>query len=487
MRQLAEPREVRAPSQEGHLQDTSFAQSPRVIAMWQAGRLCDVCVCVEERRFVAHQVVLASGSDMLAAAFSPEWSAHAAATDEANLRVLQLYDLPASGFERVLEFLYKGTCVVDEATLTPTLDAASRLQVWPLLRLGEAFLHERLDVSNAIDAWLLAEGLQLERLGAASRAMVLTHFERASLSDSFVNIDEARLRLLLSSEELSTPEEAVFAALVRWARHQEAQAAGQQAAAQAVAGEQAAGDVEAVLQARMAAAEAEVARAAGRAAGRAAAEAELEGEVREVDEMADLGRARHDLGELEREGAEVAEAEARGAGVQPAGVQPAGVQPAGEGEVEAVEAMEGEVEAVEAMEGEAEVEAEAAEAEHEAGVVAEEMEAEEMAAEVEMEAEVEVEMEMMADVMVDARGAMQVGAPGGPDGGAAPAHRAQVDAAEIAEEANLARSRRDLGGQSLRDRPPRQSLRDLVHELLYHVRLPLVSISYLQVSKQVGE
>lgn len=172
----------------GHqLEDPSFAQAERVVAMWRARLQVDVEVICEGRRFPAHRLVLASGSDMLAAAFAPEWRAAGG-----ELRPLELHDVPVDGFERALEFLYTGSCPVSEATLTPTLDAASRLQIWPLLRLGEAFLLERLDAENCVDAMLLAEGLQLKELKAAAKAKILTDFERASASTGFLSLDETR-------------------------------------------------------------------------------------------------------------------------------------------------------------------------------------------------------------------------------------------------------------------------------------------------------
>ena len=200
------------------LRDATFTQADRIIKMWRDGQLCDVAVSVEGRRFTAHRLVLASGSDMLAAAFAPEWQS----TEQP---LLELHDVPAAGFERCLEFLYTGACPVSEATLTPTLDAASRLQVWPLVRLGEQFLQERLDCSNCVDAMRLAEGLQLTRLAEAARQLLLSEFERACAADGFLELDQHRLRALLSSEMLVAPEEAVFDALIRWARHRGAPSA----------------------------------------------------------------------------------------------------------------------------------------------------------------------------------------------------------------------------------------------------------------------
>ena len=182
------------------LRDDSYQQSQRLVSMWRDGRLCDVEVLVDGRRFACHRVVLAAGSDMLAAAFSPEWVA-------SQSNELQLHDLPAAGFERALEFLYTGACPIGEATLTPLLDAASRLQIFPLLRLGETFLHERLEPGNCFDAWCLAENLQLTNLLEAARSMCYSDFERACTATGFLQIDEARLRSLLTTDGLVAAEE----------------------------------------------------------------------------------------------------------------------------------------------------------------------------------------------------------------------------------------------------------------------------------------
>ena len=104
------------------LEDATYSQSVHVVTMWRAGNMCDVDVRVEGRSFRAHQVILASGSDMLRAAFSPEWLS---SSGDDGVKVLTLSDVCADGFERVLEFLYTGTCAVGESTLTATLEAAS--------------------------------------------------------------------------------------------------------------------------------------------------------------------------------------------------------------------------------------------------------------------------------------------------------------------------------------------------------------------------
>ena len=194
---LPAPAPFHEPEVDGRLYDADFAQSPRLIAMWRAGRMCDVEVRIAGRSFLAHQLVLAAGSDMLAAAFSPAWSRsqdNDNADTEPAPRPLELYDIPTEGFENVLEFLYMGACLVSEATLTSTLDAASRLQISPLVRLGENYVLSRLDASNCVDAWLLAEGLQLERLANAARALTLEQFEEASLSDGLLRLELHHLR-----------------------------------------------------------------------------------------------------------------------------------------------------------------------------------------------------------------------------------------------------------------------------------------------------
>ena len=75
---------------------------------------------------------------MLRAAFSPEWLS---SSGDDGVKVLTLSDVCADGFERVLEFLYTGTCAVGESTLTATLEAASRLEVLPLLALQPQRVH----------------------------------------------------------------------------------------------------------------------------------------------------------------------------------------------------------------------------------------------------------------------------------------------------------------------------------------------------------
>ena len=188
------------------------AFAPKLVDKWKSGKgFTDTTVLVDGQSFAAHKVVLASGSTYFEGLFQSE-------TSDANAPALA--DTPASAFSPLLNFLYEGTCTVDQGLLVPLLRAANYLGVKPLeLSIGTA-LQARLLPSNALALWTLAEEAVLPLLEEAAKSLALTKFEE--LKESLA--EEAswdQVHALVSSDQLAArSEEAVFEAVVRYAEAQ---------------------------------------------------------------------------------------------------------------------------------------------------------------------------------------------------------------------------------------------------------------------------
>jgi len=73
----------------------------------ESGQLCDVTVWVDGKDFKAHRAVLAASSDMLNVMLLGQWA-------DSNDEVIKLYGVDRNSFEHLLNFMYKGSVVVDK-------------------------------------------------------------------------------------------------------------------------------------------------------------------------------------------------------------------------------------------------------------------------------------------------------------------------------------------------------------------------------------
>jgi len=181
---------------------------------YRAQQLCDCTVTVDGRAFLAHRCVLAAASDYFRVLMLSGGSASFADSQSA---ALELPELCATCFEAALEYVYTGSCSIDEAGLQTLLEVAGRLQLASLQGVVAEALEARLSVSNCVETWSFASDAALVRLEAAATAFVLKHFVEVSLGAS---LSPEMMGVLLRSEDIEASEEAVFSALVRWLRAQ---------------------------------------------------------------------------------------------------------------------------------------------------------------------------------------------------------------------------------------------------------------------------
>lgn len=128
---------------------------PAFVSLWKEGSMCDACVKVGGAdTFMAHRVVLASGSDYVAALIRNGSRFRNDAAD-----TIELPETSPVAFKSVLTFLYEGQCtlVADDAAIALVLQTAMLLQVTPLVSAAAAALESRLCATNCFQIWATAE------------------------------------------------------------------------------------------------------------------------------------------------------------------------------------------------------------------------------------------------------------------------------------------------------------------------------------------
>jgi len=192
------------------------AQPARMVEYFRQGKLTDVTILVDGRSYAAHRNVLAAASDYLDRLFAgPAW-----ADQEEPVRLSQVPG--AHTFAQILEYIYTGKCMTHEGDLISMLEAAHYLQIDPLLRALQDLVSRRVDSSNCLEAWSVADRYSLDKLSATAMQMALRSFEQVAASPSFLSMPIAFVRALILDDKLiAREEEPVFEAVVRWLHGQE--------------------------------------------------------------------------------------------------------------------------------------------------------------------------------------------------------------------------------------------------------------------------
>ncbi len=195
-----------------HLGNSSASLPALQVELWRKSELCDLELRSGNRVFYGHRLVLAAASPYIRS----QVSSH---TSDSTLRIET--DVQPESLSALLAFLYTGECEVADELLCPLLQAASLFQVPALQAACASEIEQRLDASNAVDAWLLAESLTLPTLRHAAKQILFKQFETVAKDESFVRLTAPMMLALVSSHHLeTTSEERVHSAIMAWASAQ---------------------------------------------------------------------------------------------------------------------------------------------------------------------------------------------------------------------------------------------------------------------------
>jgi len=185
------------------------AQS-KMAQFWREGKFCDVTVRLDGRNYPAHRVVLAAGSEMLAALSDGNRFADSVSP------TIELSGMSAAAFEAVLTYLYDGTVTCAASLLMEVGAAASYLQVVPLLDLTSDALKAGLTAANCIRTWAYGKMYSVDGLVAECHRKAVAEFTQLTHAEE-LPLEE--MRSLLASDDLAVEcEEQVYDMAVRHAR-----------------------------------------------------------------------------------------------------------------------------------------------------------------------------------------------------------------------------------------------------------------------------
>ena len=199
-----------------------IAESQKAVMyeMYVNRELCDVILTVGDQSLAAHRNCLAMVSKRWRAQFSTAGMA------ESKSKEVVLEDVSFAALKAIVDFVYTDKLVVSGLTVVAIIRAANLLQVIPAERAAVDYLVDRLDAGNVLDAMALGAHLSAGEIGRElqekSKAWLHMNFGLMAAEPSYLALPVAEVASLVESDNLASPEEEIFGAVMAWVKEDEA-------------------------------------------------------------------------------------------------------------------------------------------------------------------------------------------------------------------------------------------------------------------------
>ncbi|XP_060115965.1 kelch-like protein 13 [Heteronotia binoei] len=181
------------------------------------GLLCDVTLVPGdgEETFPVHRAMMASASDYFKAMFT-------SGMKEQDLTCIKLHGVNKKGLKKIIDFIYTAKLSLNMDNFLDTLEAASFLQILPVLDVCSLFLMSGVSFENYAEVGQLAKMYNLTEVDQYVDNYILKNFPALLRTGKFVQLPFEQLALVLSSNSLKhCTELELFQAACRWLRAEE--------------------------------------------------------------------------------------------------------------------------------------------------------------------------------------------------------------------------------------------------------------------------
>ncbi|XP_068725100.1 kelch-like protein 12 [Montipora capricornis] len=177
---------------------------------------CDVILVVNDGKIIkAHKDVLVGASPFFEKLFNTDMK-------ESREGVIHLKMLTESALGDILEFMYTGCVqITNEDQAQVLIEMADYFFLLRLKCLAESALVEKLNCSNCLSLYRLAEAYNCEKLFSRSKTFILDNFQTVSTTEEFLNIMSSNeVAMWISSDDINVrKEEDVFEFILTWIDH----------------------------------------------------------------------------------------------------------------------------------------------------------------------------------------------------------------------------------------------------------------------------
>ncbi|XP_015219958.2 kelch-like protein 9 [Lepisosteus oculatus] len=183
--------------------------------------LCDVALVPGdgEEPFPVHRIIMASSSDYFKAMFT-------GGMKEQELKTIKLHGLSRVGLKNIIDFIYTARVTLHMDNLQDTLEAASFLQVMPVLGFCKELLSSEVTIENCVEVGRIASDFHLEEVQAYVNEFVQRNFLTLVKSSRHLQLSEESMAYALASDSLKgLSEMELYHAACAWLKHDDARKA----------------------------------------------------------------------------------------------------------------------------------------------------------------------------------------------------------------------------------------------------------------------
>ncbi|XP_053565852.1 kelch-like protein 6 [Bombina bombina] len=177
--------------------------------------LTDVVLCVCNKEFACHRVVLAAASNYFRAMFCNELK-------EKYEEKIIIKGVDAETMAVILDYTYTSKVVITKANVQKVLEAASLFQFLRMVDACSSFLTEALHPENCVGILRLADTHSLDSLKLQVQNYIIQNFAQVMNHEDFLELPFEILYKILKNDDLYVTEEAqVFETVVNWVHYKQ--------------------------------------------------------------------------------------------------------------------------------------------------------------------------------------------------------------------------------------------------------------------------
>ena len=173
----------------------------------------DVVICIGEREFHAHRLILASSSPVIETMLNADMKERT----EGRINLTESSISPLV-FEDVLTYMYSGKIKLTSDTVEELLYVSTFLMMQALNKFCEEFLVEQLDIHNCLGIRKIASKYDCQKLFLKADSLLQKEFVEVSKSEEFDLISATELCEIICKDEIViNQEDEIVQSILRWA------------------------------------------------------------------------------------------------------------------------------------------------------------------------------------------------------------------------------------------------------------------------------
>ncbi|XP_048459087.1 kelch-like protein 13 isoform X2 [Rhincodon typus] len=179
--------------------------------------LCDVSLVPADgdERFPVHRAMMASASDYFKAMFT-------GGMKEQEQMSIKLHGVSKIGLKSIIEFTYTSKLSLNMDNLQDILEAASFLQIMPIIEFCKEFLISQVSFQNCVEIGRIANEYHLTTVDKYIKDCILKNFPTMLSSGEFISLSYDQLVFALGNDGLKNCTELqLFKAACQWLQHEE--------------------------------------------------------------------------------------------------------------------------------------------------------------------------------------------------------------------------------------------------------------------------